>query len=166
MNKKLVAAIAGIVVVVGAVIAIVVIVNNNNNKSANDETNDSSNVENVDTVNVDGENNIEVADNNVSNSNSSTKPINSDIVGEWKYFDSYYETPELNFVYIFNADGTGSYGVPDVDSQVFKYEVDGNKLIVRFDTAGAFETTFEVINGDTLNVKDSGGQDTLYKRVK
>ena len=45
----------------------------------------------------------------------------------------------------------------------FTYTIDGNKLAITYDT-GLFETEYE-INGDILNVKDSGGSDTLYKKI-
>ena len=47
----------------------------------------------------------------------------------------------------------------------FTYTTNGNKISIVYDGGGTFDTEYE-INGDTLNVKDSGGNDTLYKKVK
>lgn len=82
---------------------------------------------------------------------------NSAIVGKWKY-----DHPSLgdSFVYTFNSDGTGNYTA----SGDFTYKIDGNNIAITYNASGAtFETEFE-INGDTLNVKDSAGNDTFYKK--
>ena len=81
------------------------------------------------------------------------------IVGKWKYDD-----PDLgdSFVYTFNADGTGNYTA----AGDFTYKIDGNKIAITYKATDAtFDTEFE-ISGDRLNIKDSGGNDTFYKRAK
>ena len=81
------------------------------------------------------------------------------LVGSWDY-------AELSgMVYTFNADGTGSY---DMFGEVmnFTYEADGSTLKLTFtdeDVDVPTELAY-TIDGDTLNVKDSLGNDTIYKR--
>lgn len=70
------------------------------------------------------------------------------IVGQWEYYDSSSGSTSKDFVYTFNADGTG------------------NDIKITYDeTGGTFELEYD-INGDILNIEDSLGEDTLYKRVK
>ena len=79
------------------------------------------------------------------------------IVGKWAYGES--------FVYTFNEDKTCSY---DALGTLMKctYVTDGDKLSITYDGSTVpFETTYS-IDGDTLNFKDSFGEDTLYKRQK
>ena len=46
------------------------------------------------------------------------------------------------------------------------YETDGDKISIMYEgNTVPFETTYS-IDGDTLNVKDSFGEDTLYKKQK
>ena len=81
------------------------------------------------------------------------------LVGSWDY-------AELSgMVYTFNADGTGTY---DMFGEVmnFTYEADGSTLKITYTDEGVdapMELEYE-IDGDTLNVKDLFGNDTLYKR--
>ena len=81
------------------------------------------------------------------------------IVGSWDY-------AELSgIVYTFNADGTGTY---DLLGEVmeFTYEADGSALKITYldeNVDAATELEYE-IDGDVLNVKDSLGNDTIYKR--
>ena len=81
------------------------------------------------------------------------------LVGSWDY-------AELSgMVYTFNADGSGSY---DMFGEVmnFTYEADGSTLKITFtdeDVDVPTELAY-TIDGDTLNVKDSLGNDTIYKR--
>ena len=78
------------------------------------------------------------------------------IVGKWALG---------SFVYTFNKDKTCQY---DAAGTIMKctYEIDGDKISILYKGDSVpFETTFS-IDGDTLNVKDSLGNDTLYKRQK
>ncbi|MBQ9314377.1 MAG: hypothetical protein IJ220_05170 [Clostridia bacterium] len=85
----------------------------------------------------------------------------SSIVGDWKN-DTYL--PGYTFIYTFNENGTGKYDTAGT-IMPFKYVVNGNKLSILYDGNDVpFETEFE-INGNTLNVKDSAGKDTLYERI-
>ena len=78
------------------------------------------------------------------------------IVGTWKYDGGEY-------TYHFNEDGTGDYSYYSAKME-FTYKTEGNKLSITYKgSTVAFETEYS-IDGDTLNVKDSFGKDTLYKR--
>ena len=80
------------------------------------------------------------------------------LVGSWKYQGG-------NFTYTFNDDGTGTYDASG-NNMEFTYKTDGNKISITYTgNTAAFETEYS-IDGDTLNVKDSLGNDTLYKKVK
>ena len=87
---------------------------------------------------------------------------NKEIVGQWKN----NEIEGVEFVYTFNEDGTGKYEYGEnVDN--FKYTIDGNKISFKYtdEEMETFDTTFS-IDGDTLNIKDSNNEDTLYEKVK
>ena len=98
--------------------------------------------------------------NNEASNNSSSVIKETSIVGEWK------NTLEgFDFIYTFNADGSGKYDAAGT-LMPFTYTIDGDKISILYegDTV-SFDTTFSV-NGDTLNVVDSMGEDTLYTKVK
>ena len=142
MKNKTPVIIAVVAVVVIAVIAAVAIIVNNDNGGQ-----------------PSGNDNSQVETNDDSNKNNNTEPQAISIVGKWKYDD-----PDLgdSFIYTFNADGTGNYTA----SGNFTYKIDGNNISIIYDASGAtFDTVFEV-NGDRLNMIDSIGNDTFYKRVK
>ena len=77
-----------------------------------------------------------------------------DILGSWEYESG-------GFVYTFYDNGTGTY---DVAGNVmnFTYETNGSVLKITYEGSPAMELEYE-LNGDTLNVKDSTGNDTIYK---
>ena len=80
------------------------------------------------------------------------KSSGNSIVGTWTYQSGGY-------TYVFNEDGTGSYVGKD-----FTYKTEGNKISITYNgSTAAFESEYS-INGDTLNIKDSFGNDTIYKR--
>ena len=88
-----------------------------------------------------------------------TTSSDNGLVGSWDY-------SELSgMVYNFNADGTGTY---DIFGEVldFTYEADGSTLkIALADDEVDTPTKLEYeIDGDTLIVKDSAGNDIVYKR--
>ena len=77
------------------------------------------------------------------------------IVGKWAHSSGY--------TYTFNEDKTCSYGIAGA-SMKCTYKVDGDKLSILYDgNTVSFDTTYS-IDGDELNVKDSLGNDTIYKR--
>ena len=86
---------------------------------------------------------------------------NKEIVGQWKNDETGYD-----FIYKFNEDGTGEYDAAGTIMK-FKYTIDGNKISFKYtdEDMETLDTTFS-IDGDTLNVKDSNNEDTLYKKVK
>ena len=76
------------------------------------------------------------------------------IVGSWAYGSG-------SFTYVFNEDGTGTYA-----GRSFTYKIEGDHISILYDGDSVpFETEYH-IDGDTLNVIDSLGNDTLYKKVK
>ena len=78
------------------------------------------------------------------------------IVGTWKCDGG-------DYTYHFNEDGTGDYSYYGAKME-FTYKTEGNKLSITYNgSTAAFETEYS-IDDDTLNVKDSFGKDTLYKR--
>ena len=78
------------------------------------------------------------------------------IIGVWKHDSG-------NYIYTFNEDGTGEYNVYE-NPMIFTYTTEGNSLSILYNgNTAPFETTYS-IKGDTLNVKDSNGNDTLYKK--
>ena len=144
MKNKSSLIIAVTAIVVSAVVAIVAIINNNNKGEQPREDTNSQ---------------VETGDNQGGSSDTGAASQTVSIVGKWKYDDS-----DLGdaFVYNFNADGTGNYTA----AGDFTYEIDGNNISITYDTTGAtFDTEFE-INGDKLNIKDSAGSDTWYKKTK
>lgn len=80
------------------------------------------------------------------------------IVGSWKYDGA-------DYTYTFNEDGTGDYNAAGTKME-FTYKTEDNKISILYTgNTAPFETEYS-INGDTLNIIDSFGSDTLYKRVK
>lgn len=94
----------------------------------------------------------------VTETEATTSSDNS-LVGSWDY-------SELSgMVYTFNADGTGTY---DIFGEVleFTYEADGSTLKIAYTDESVdvpLELNYE-IDGDILNLKDSAGNDIVYKR--
>ena len=81
------------------------------------------------------------------------------LVGSWDF------AALSGMVYTFNADGTGSYDMFG-EGRHFTYEADGSTLKLTFtdeDVDVPTELAY-TIDGDSLNVKDSLGNDTIYKR--
>ncbi len=175
-KKKTIAIICGGLVVVAVVIAVVAVVLNNNSQSSNNNNsnNSSNNSSAEEKTSGNTNNNQPIADNNASgnssnsssNGSSNTDDSNqaNSIVGRWQYNDNEMSNANINFIYIFNADGTGEY---DAAGSVMKftYEAKDGKLTIHYENLGDFSTTYEV-NGDTLNVRDSGGADTIYKLTR
>lgn len=81
------------------------------------------------------------------------KKESNSIVGQWEYEEGY-------FVYTFNEDKTGSYEAQGSGLK-FTYAINGNKITFTYDDNKLFETEFR-IEGNTLIVKDSGGQELKY----
>ncbi len=80
------------------------------------------------------------------------------LVGKWSTDFAGY-----TYTYTFNEDGTGTYDAAGTLMK-FTYKTDGDKISILYDgNTVSFDTTYS-IDGDTLNVKDSLGNDTLYKR--
>ena len=79
------------------------------------------------------------------------------IIGSWVYVNS------DSFVYTFNENGTGTYRIEE-SKMKFKYEIKDNKILITYEgETKPFETEFS-IKKNVLNIKDSFGKDTLYRR--
>ena len=78
------------------------------------------------------------------------------IVGKWEYNSGGY-------TYDFKDDGTGTY---DVSGKVMKftYEAKDGKLSLLYEGNTSPLVLDYSIDGNTLNVKDSNGHDTLYTK--
>lgn len=82
------------------------------------------------------------------------------IIGSWKY-DGIGD-----YTYTFNEDGTGTYDLGSGNVMEFTYETKDGKISILYkNNTVPFESEYK-IDGDTLNVIDSVGRDTLYKKVK
>ncbi len=78
------------------------------------------------------------------------------IVGQWNHENGGY-------TYTFNEDGSGAYAYGE-NKMEFTYTVDGDKISILYKgNTSPFETSF-ILEDDTLNIKDSLGNDTIYKR--
>ena len=105
-----------------------------------------------------GEENKTNSDNQSNGENQSSKEVT--IVGSWKT-----QAYGADYVYTFNADGTGKYDAAGTVME-FTYTTEGSKISILYTgNTDPFETEYS-IDGETLNVKDSLGKDTLYSRVK
>ncbi|MBR7042154.1 MAG: hypothetical protein IKI04_01495 [Bacilli bacterium] len=87
--------------------------------------------------------------------------INKDILGTW-INDTTIEG--YKFTYRFNEDGTGTYDVAG-NIMNFKYTIDGANISFKYtdEEMETWDTTFSITD-DVLNIKDSLGEDTLYKK--
>ena len=80
------------------------------------------------------------------------------LVGKWTNDYAGY-----TFTYTFNSDGTGTYDSAGTLMK-FTYTTDGDKISILYEgNTVTWDTTYE-IKGNELNVKDSNGKDTIYKR--
>lgn len=69
-----------------------------------------------------------------------------------------------SYVYTFNEDKTCSYAYSGAGAMECTYETDGDKISILYTgNTAAFETTYK-IEGNTLTVVDSFGNDTVYTR--
>ena len=148
--------IIGLIVAVVLIGAIVIVAISNNNKPSI-ETQNNASLENTTNSKTDT-----TSAENESNSNTQTTKASDNaitaILGSWKYQGA-------DFTYTFNEDGTGNYNAVGTDMK-FKYTIEGNQISILYEGSTApFETKYS-IDGDTLNVIDSLGNDTLYKKVK
>ena len=81
------------------------------------------------------------------------------LVGSWEN-----KSYGSSYTYTFNADGTGKYDAAGTIME-FTYTTSGNKISILYTgNTDPFETEYN-IDGNTLNVIDSLGNDTLYEKV-
>lgn len=89
----------------------------------------------------------------------SEQPANP-LAGKWQSKD----LPD--YIYTFNADGTGQY---DMAGKILElgYTTEEGTITISFHEEGYTPVTLRYeLDGDTLNIKDSFGSDTIYLRVK
>ena len=82
------------------------------------------------------------------------------LYGQWQ------SEKKSNYVYTFNADGTGQY---DMAGNILDltYTTEEGKITISFTADGYTPVTLNYeLDGDKLNIKDSFGKDTFYVRVK
>ncbi len=78
------------------------------------------------------------------------------LLGDWTYESG-------GFTYHFKDDGTGVYDIGG-EEMTFTYSATDDVLTISFyEDTDPMELDYE-ISGDTLNVKDSLGNDTIYKK--
>ena len=79
------------------------------------------------------------------------------IVGTWEYKGS------ISAIYTFNDDGTGIYDFSGQKME-FTYKTDKDKISITYKgNTAPFDTVYEIKDNE-LNIKDSFGKDTIYKR--
>ena len=78
------------------------------------------------------------------------------LVGSWEYESG-------GFTYTFNSDGSGVYDMAGTKMK-FTYTSENSVLSITYEGSTAPMQLEYVLSGDTLNVKDSGGNDTIYHR--
>ena len=78
------------------------------------------------------------------------------LVGSWEYESG-------GFTYTFNEDGSGVYDVAGTKMK-FTYTAENSVLSITYEGSTAPMQLEYVLSGDALNVKDSGGNDTIYHR--
>ena len=92
---------------------------------------------------------------NGGNNGGDTK--SDSIVGTWEYESGGY-------TYNFKEDGTGTYDLGNGTVMEFTYTAEAGKLSITYTGNTSPMELDYVLDGDTLNVKDSFGSDTIYKR--
>ena len=78
------------------------------------------------------------------------------LVGTWEY-------EIVGFTYTFNSDGSGVYDVAGTQMK-FTYTAENSVLSITYEDSTAPIQLEYVLSGDTLNIKDSAGSDTIYHR--
>ncbi len=82
--------------------------------------------------------------------------IDNGLVGSWEYESG-------GFTYTFNSDGSGVYDMAGTKMK-FNYTAENSVLSITYEGSTAPMQLEYVLSGDTLNVKDSAGNDTIYHR--
>ena len=85
--------------------------------------------------------------------------LDSAIIGKWSH-----DEQGVAFVYDFKEDGTGTYDAGGTTIEL-EYYTEKGKISIKFGPDEEYTVLDYEIEGDTLNVKDSFGGDTLYNKV-
>lgn len=95
-------------------------------------------------------------DNNTSSNVDNAGSEVATLVGSWEYESG-------GFTYTFNEDGTGNYDAGGTEME-FTYTDNGDSVEILY-TGNTTASTFEyTISGDTLTIKDSFGEEVVYKK--
>ena len=91
---------------------------------------------------------------------SSSAPVNENpLIGQWE------SDLTENMVYTFNADGTGQYLVMG-NTMPLEYSIKDSKITINFLVEGYSPMKLEyAFDGDSLNIKDSFGNDNFYHKI-
>ena len=107
-----------------------------------------------------GGNGGETGESGAASGTSAEADSTAQLIGQW-------QSENLpDYIYTFNADGTGQY---DMAGNILEltYTVQDGKITMTFLTQGYQPVTLAyVLDGDRLNIKDSFGSDTFYNRVQ
>ena len=92
-------------------------------------------------------------------SEQSTQEPADPLVGKWQSKD----LPD--YIYTFNADGTGKYDMPGKVLDL-TYTTEAGKITISFQGEGYTPVTLDyIVEEDRINIKDSFGNDTFYLKV-
>lgn len=91
------------------------------------------------------------------NDNKQSNPI----VGTWDLYRN--NKSDSDVYYVFNEDYTGSYTIFGSTKQ-FKYETKDGYVSIKYDTATVPTEYKYSIDNDIINIVDSFGDDTFYKK--
>ena len=90
----------------------------------------------------------------------SEQPADS-LTGKWQSKD------RPDYIYTFNADGTGQYDMAGKVLELDYNTTEEGTITITFHEEGYTSVTLRyTLDGDTLNIKDSFGSDTIYLRVE
>ena len=106
------------------------------------------------------QNNTETGESSTSSHLSESGVSDNLLVGQWR------SANRPNYVYTFRSDSTGQY---DMAGKILKltYSTDNGKITFRYLEEGYSPVTLDyVLEGDSLNIKDSFGSDTFYQKVR
>ena len=83
------------------------------------------------------------------------------LIGDWAYFNG--SSKDSSIYYTFKDEKNGSYTFGGA-TRNFTYTNDGKALTILYD-GDTMSATYEYkLDGDTFTIKDSIGQDVVYKR--
>ena len=104
--------------------------------------------------------------NNGGDKDESGKGEESVLKTDDRLYGQWQSEKKSDYVYTFNADGTGQYDMAGNVLELTYNNRDG-KITLSFTQEGYTPVTLSYeLDGDRLNIKDSYGKDTFYVRIK